>query len=126
LRVDPGWGWPDLARSIGVSGVRDVPQGRYVSLAPKDGRALLYATHDAPTQVHLESANGRVDRWEPRGRGVELRVRGHVPLSIAIAATKGACTLRTTQGVTVGVQQGDTTRFSLTQTDTGEATLACR
>jgi hypothetical protein len=127
LRVDADWGWPDLARSIGVAGVRDLPQGRYVSLAPQEGRALLYATEDAPAQVHLESANGRVSRWERRGQDIQLRVRGHMPLAIAIAGTNGgACTLRTAQGITAGVRHGETTRFTLAQADTGEATLACR
>jgi hypothetical protein len=132
LRVDPGWGWPDLARSMGVAGVRDVLQGRYVTLAPEGGRCLLYATTDPPTQVHLESANGRILRWESQGqdgRGVhdvQLRVQGHMPLSIVIAGARSACTLRTVQGVTVGVRHGLTTRFSLAEGDTGEATLACR
>ena len=30
VRLDPALGWPDLARSTGVAGVRDLPQGRYV------------------------------------------------------------------------------------------------
>jgi hypothetical protein len=126
LRVDADWGWPNLARSTGVSGVRDLPQGRYVTLSPKEGRCLIYATADPPTQVHLESANGRILGWEPHGPDIQLRVRGHVPLSIAISGAKTACRLRTVQGVTAGVRHDETTRFSLAESDTGEATLACR
>lgn len=125
LRVDPAWGWPDLERSTGVAGVREVPQGRYVSLAKSEGEYVLYPAQDAPTQTHLESANGRVLRWEPRGREVALRISGHVPLSIVVGGAASACTLRTAQGVVQGVHGGSVVRFTLAQTDTGEATLAC-
>lgn len=126
LRLDPAWGWPDLERSAGVAGVREVPQGRYLSLAKNAGEYVLYPTPDAPTRTHLESANGRVLRWEPRGHDIALRISGHVPLSIVIGGTLRACTLRTSHGAVQSVSSGETARFSLSQSDTGEAILVCR
>jgi hypothetical protein len=102
-----------------------MPQGRYVSLAPSTTGQLLYAAKDPPAEIHLESANGRVVRWEARGHEVALRVEGHVPLAIEIGGGKGRCRLRTAYGVVAGARQGAVTRFSLTYTDTGEATLVC-
>jgi hypothetical protein len=127
LRVDAAWGWPDLPRSVGVAGVREAPQGRYVTLAQNAGAGhLLYAAPDAPESVHLENANGRVVHWEPRGADVAVRVKGNVPLVLVIGGAARSCTLRTAQGVVAGVRAGPTARFALAQTDTGEATLACR
>jgi hypothetical protein len=140
LRVDPAWGWPDMSRSRGVAGVRDTPQGRYVTLAKNgDGDPLLFSAPEAPESVRLESANGRVLHWEPlhsaplsgeraepRGDArIEVRIKGNVPLVVAIAGAARSCTLRTVQGTLTGVRAGLTVRFSLPQTDTGEATLEC-
>ena len=44
VRLDPQMGWPDLMRSQGVAGVRDLPQGRYVALS--SDRALLVLRPD--------------------------------------------------------------------------------
>lgn len=124
VRVGAAWGWPDLSRSSGIAGVRDAPQGRWVHLVP-GARAVLFATNAPPSAPFLESANGRVTKWEPRAGGAALRIEGHVPLAIAIAA-KGTCTLKTSRATVTGVRSGMTARFSLAQSDTGEATLECR
>jgi hypothetical protein len=87
---------------------------------------LLYSTREAPTQPFLESANGRVVHWEARGRDVELRVQGHVPLVLVIGGATRECALRTPQGLLSGTRRGPTVRFSLAQSDTGEAKLVCR
>jgi hypothetical protein len=126
LRVDAAWGWPDLVRSAGVAGVRDVPQGRYVTLAPGGGEHLLFASAEAPTSAYLESANGRVLHWTAQGGDIALRVAGHVPLVLVIGGAAHSCALRSAQGVASGVRRGKTVRLSLAQADTGEATLACR
>jgi hypothetical protein len=47
LRLPPELGWPDLSRSIGVKGVSDQPQGRYVSLQGT-GNEVLYLTQNPP------------------------------------------------------------------------------
>jgi hypothetical protein len=49
LRIDPGsgLGTVDLVRSRGVTGTRDLPQGRYIAL-DDSGRAVLCLQPDAP------------------------------------------------------------------------------
>ncbi len=47
LRLDPKLGWPDLKRSEGIIGVRELPQGRYVSLdgRPKTNACFHFGHH---------------------------------------------------------------------------------
>ena len=55
LRLDPALGWPDLSRSVGVAGVRDLPQGRYVHLSGPEAVLALRETRDP--RPALEEAN---------------------------------------------------------------------
>lgn len=94
VRLPSELGWPDLSRSTNVLGVRDIEQGRYISLGP-DAEARLYLREDAPTQIHLRQANGRVRRFTVLGNKVDLAVEGHVPLVLEIGAPKHKqCALR--------------------------------
>jgi hypothetical protein len=123
LRLDPAWGPLDLARSQGVAGVRESPQGRYVTVVPGAHVVLVPGTKSS---VYLESANGRVLKWEAKGSDVALRVAGHVPLAIAVGGAARPCTLRTKRGALAGTRAGSLLRFALPTADTGEATLECR
>lgn len=136
LRLGAGLGWPDLARSTQVAGVRDVPQGRYVHLAP-GGTAVLAVREARPDRVHLEHANGSVLAWAPQGNGARLRIRGHVPLVITVGGVRRGqtCTLRrdgakgVTRGVPAASEPNVTTTsvtFRLDDEDTGEAHLECQ
>ncbi|MBZ9783329.1 bifunctional glycoside hydrolase 114/ polysaccharide deacetylase family protein [Pseudomonas sp. REP124] len=62
VRLDPQMGWPDLLRSQGVAGVRDIPQGRYVALS--SDRALLVLRPDRDTRPALEDANLPLLDWK--------------------------------------------------------------
>ncbi|MCO6704947.1 hypothetical protein KQH24_31775, partial [Streptomyces sp. CHB9.2] len=62
LRLDPRLGWPDLQRSRGIAGVRDLPQGRYVHLAGAQARLVLRDSRD-PTPA-LEEANIPLQQWD--------------------------------------------------------------
>ena len=61
LRLDPALGWPDLGRSQGVAGVRDLPQGRYVALS-RD-HALLALRPERDPRPALELANIPLRDW---------------------------------------------------------------
>lgn len=61
LRLDPQMGWPDLVRSQGIAGVRDLPQGRYVHLS--SDRALLVLRPDRDSRPALEEANLPLVDW---------------------------------------------------------------
>jgi hypothetical protein len=128
LRLDPKQGhYPDLLRSRGVAGMRDLPQGRYVAL-DGSGRATLYLLEAAPSKPHLAWANARVARWtESRAGTVALRLTGHLPVRFAVAGAAGRrCRLMTRAGTVHGQSQpGGLQQFSLEAGDTGDASLTC-
>lgn len=127
LRVDDTWGWPDLTRSVGVAGVRDLPQGRYVHLA-RDSDPVLYPSVSPPMGPYLHQANGRVLHWEHVGGvagSAKLRIAGNESLSIEIVASQ-PCTLKTPRRMVAGSPTSGVIRFALQEKDTEEATLDCR
>jgi uncharacterized protein (TIGR01370 family) len=90
LRISSTMGWPDLGRSSGVAGVRDIPSGRYVALTGQ-GDAVVYFTPMAPSLPHLRHANGRIQAWQATAPGrLSIRLAAEqVPLSVELAATQG-------------------------------------
>jgi hypothetical protein len=131
LRLAASLGWPDLARSQGVVGVRDLPHGRYVAL---DGSAhvALYLQPDPPQGPYLVSSNGRVVAWQWRsgkgGRRVAVaRLAGHVPLVMTVGGCPQGATLLGpgTQATSVKAPAGEAT-WLFKSNDSRELTLACR
>ncbi len=89
LRLPAALGWPDLRRSTGVAGVRDLEQGRYVALSG-DPDVTLYLTSQAPAAPYLERANGRLTHWRRDADGLELALKAaDVPLKVDLAGTQG-------------------------------------
>lgn len=125
LRLDPAIGWPDLDRSPGVAGVREVPQGRFVTISADVASVVLATSKAPPAGPRLESANGKVLTWRRDGGRIALDVAGHVPLQMTIAGAR-ACTLRGPQAARVRALAGDRVELALTATQTGRATLECR
>jgi hypothetical protein len=131
VRVDAAWGWPDLARSVGVAGVRDTPQGRYVHIA-REGDVLLASSQAPPIgQPYLEASNGRVLRWSGQsGATRSVNLAAHEPLILDIAGAR-ECSLTTAHGTTArGVaragQAGAVVRLAIAALETGDANLDCR
>ncbi|CAM3869985.1 endo alpha-1,4 polygalactosaminidase [Vreelandella rituensis] len=91
LRLPRAMGWPDMQRSQGVVGVREIDQGRYVALSGDD-QATLHLSPQVPRTAHLRRANGRVTQWQ-RDRNGHLRlqlVASQVPLEVELGGI-GAC-----------------------------------
>jgi hypothetical protein len=89
LRLDPQSGWPDLTRSRGVAGVRDLPQGRYVHLS--SDRALLALRPDRDPAPALEEANLPLLDWRYLDRRqVRFTFAGHVELNFSVRSAS-AC-----------------------------------
>lgn len=124
LRVDDAWGWPDLTRSVGVAGVRDTPQGRYLHLA-RDSTPVIYPSVTPPFGPYLQQANGRVLHWEAAPGGAKLRIAGGEPLVIEVVASE-ACTLKTPRRTVAGAPAAGVIRLVLQERDTEEASLDCR
>ncbi|HXN42586.1 MAG TPA: endo alpha-1,4 polygalactosaminidase [Myxococcaceae bacterium] len=124
LRLDPTLGWPDLEKSEGVIGVRDIAQGRYVSVI--GGRIRLALTDHPPAAPYLESANGSVLQWDRQGQKISFRIRGHVPIQAQFAATSGLCQVKAGSSMIKGVSKDGHQSFNFAAADTGPATLTCR
>lgn len=91
LRLDPALGWPDLAHSRGVAGVRDLPQGRYVHLSAAD--AVLALRRERDPRPALEDANLPLLAWEYLADGsIRLSFAGEIPLRFSVRAA-AACSL---------------------------------
>jgi hypothetical protein len=89
VRLPAALGWPDLDRSEGVIGVRDLPQGRYVALAPAKAPALVLSPNP-PRGPYLVAANAAVTSFERSAAGLSLRLRGHVPVEVEIGGCPDA------------------------------------
>lgn len=133
LRLDPALGWPMHEASIGVAGVRDAPQGRYVHLtdAREKGLAVVVAGKAPGSSPRLVHANGRARVWKPSGKsGARVRVTADVPLEIEVAA-KGKCRLLVAGKPAKASREPSlptgevVTSFELPAMDTGEAELDC-
>jgi hypothetical protein len=89
LRLDPQMGWPDLLRSQGIAGVRDLPQGRYVALS--SDHALLVLRPDRDNRPALEEANLPLVDWRYLDdRRVSFAFAGQVDLTFSVRSTS-AC-----------------------------------
>ena len=83
VRLDPQMGWPDLLRSQGVAGVRDLPQGRYVSLS--SDRALLVLQPERDSRPALEDANLPLKDWRyVDDRRVSFSFAGEFDLTFSV------------------------------------------
>ena len=126
VRVELTWGWPDLERSVGVAGMHDAPQGRYVHLAADARDVLLVSTAAPPSGPYLDTSNGRVLRWSREEGGVRsVSLAAHEPLTLDVAGAQ-ACVLTTAAGVVRAERSGSVVRLSLTAEETKNASLACR
>jgi uncharacterized protein (TIGR01370 family) len=89
VRLDPQMGWPDLLRSQGIAGVRDLPQGRYVHLS--SDRALLVLRPDRDDRPALEEANLPLVDWRYLDdRRVSFSFAGQFDLTFSVRSAS-AC-----------------------------------
>lgn len=123
LRLPAALGWPQLEHSPGVAGAVEVPEGRYVSLSGPQARLTLAAT--PPAGPHLAWANAPLLAWQRSPQGLRLHLRGHVPLSFALAGLPPRCRLLTPSGAVPGTAVPGATAFLLPTKDTGHARLLC-
>ncbi|MFC2971120.1 bifunctional glycoside hydrolase 114/ polysaccharide deacetylase family protein [Azotobacter bryophylli] len=124
LRLDPELGWPDLLRSRGVAGVRDLPQGRYLHLSRANATLVLRDSRDP--HPALEEANIPLRDWSYLDENrVRFSFAGAFPLAFSVRAS-GACRVisdgRTYQG---RAQQG-LWQFQLPLKQVQDAQLVCQ
>jgi hypothetical protein len=135
VRLPPALGWPDLARSAGVVGVRDLPQGRYVALDPGPDMTpavTLALSGEPPTGPYLAASNAAVVSFRREGGGARLQLRGHLPVEAEIGGCTGPISVRRPALVedakprSIGNihVKGHNLRFA--EADTGEIDVICR
>ncbi len=122
VRIPKQLGWPDLSRSSGVIGVRNLDQGRYVHLAPGE-RHQLYLARARPKQPFLEYANAPVRYWKAEGQRIRFRLSGHLPVVFSV---NRPCMLHLNGDRIAPDRHGLSYRFSIQNRDTGDALLVCR
>jgi hypothetical protein len=123
LRLDPALGWPDLARSSGVAGVRDLPQGRYVHLGAANAVLALRDTRDP--RPALEEANLPLTGWRYQDqRHVTFSFQGELPLSFSVRAS-GPCRVTVTGRSFPGVGSDGVWRFELPMKQVRDGQLVC-
>jgi hypothetical protein len=127
VRLPPAWGALDLDVSEGVAGVRELPQGRYVTLTA-EGRAVLVPSTLPARRPHLSHANGRVLKWErAKDKDVlSVALAGNVPLTLTVGGASKPCLLRTAAGTLRATRAGELQTFSLAPNRTVEGSLDCR
>ncbi|MGG6260337.1 endo alpha-1,4 polygalactosaminidase [Stutzerimonas stutzeri] len=123
LRLDPALGWPDLRRSQGVAGVRELPQGRYVHLS--DAHAVLALRPERDPRPALEQANLPLLGWDYLDDDrVKLSFAGEMPLRFSVRAS-GRCSLEVAGRRHVGVKVQGVWQFELAETRVSDAQLLC-
>lgn len=124
VRLDPQLGWPDLRRSQGIAGVRDLPQGRYVHLSTE--QAVLALREKRDSRPALEEANLPLQAWDYLDdQRVRLSFVGNLPLSFSVRAA-GRCALVIAGKAYAGVQQQGLWKFDIPLTQVLDAQLTCR
>nr|WP_278959630.1 bifunctional glycoside hydrolase 114/ polysaccharide deacetylase family protein [Pseudomonas alcaligenes] len=123
LRLDPALGWPDLLRSDGVAGVRDLPQGRYIHLAADHARLVLRPDRDR--HVALEEANIPLTDWRYLSENkVQFSFVGEFALTFSVRAP-GSCRVEVQGRQFVGRKAQGLSHFQLPMKQVRDARLTC-
>mgnify|MGYP001229614604 CR=1 FL=1 len=125
VRLDKDMGWPDLRRSQGVAGVRDLPQGRYVHLS--QDHATLALRPDRDSRPALEQANVPLQRWEYLDdQRVKVSMQGEFPVEFGVRTSAKSCHLQYNGKTQAGRLHKGVWMFALTTKALTNAELTCR
>ncbi|MDB4224012.1 endo alpha-1,4 polygalactosaminidase [Granulosicoccus sp.] len=126
LRVLDSKYFPVLDKTQGIVGSRKLHDGVYIHTNGSDS-VSFQTTLQRPKGVHLVSSNGRVEQWEKSYNGLALRIKGQVPVVLELGGAQlNNCSIRAGGAVVRGVlTAAQTTLFTFTKKDTGNAILHC-
>ncbi|MDN7143437.1 bifunctional glycoside hydrolase 114/ polysaccharide deacetylase family protein [Pseudomonas sp. JQ170] len=123
LRLDAQQGWPDLGRSEGVAGVRDLPQGRYVHLS--DDHARLVLRPDRDPRPALEEASLPLTQWRYlNDQQVSFGFDGQTDLRFSVRSA-GACSVQVNGKQFTGKAAQGLWHFQLPYRQVSDAKLSC-
>ncbi|MDB1113845.1 PbsX family transcriptional regulator, partial [Pseudomonas extremaustralis] len=124
VRLDPQMGWPDLMRSQGVAGVRDLPQGRYVAL--NSDRALLFLRPDRDSHPALEEANLPLVDWRYLDdKRVSFSFAGQIDLTFSVRSAS-ACQVEVDGKRFAGKASAGLWTFQLPMKQVSNGQLVCQ
>lgn len=124
VRLDPQMGWPDLMRSQGVAGVRDLPQGRYVALS--SDRALLFLRPDRDSHPALEEANLPLVDWRYLDdKRVSFSFAGQIDLTFSVRSAS-ACQVEVDGKRFAGKASAGLWTFQLPMKQVSNGQLVCQ
>ena len=124
LRLDPQLGWPDMTRSRGVAGVRDLPEGRYVHLS--SDTALLALRPERDPRPALEEANVPLNAWRyVDDRHVSFSFAGEFNIEFSVRAT-GPCRVEVNGQHFSGKSEKGLWAFQLPMKQVSDAQLLCQ
>jgi len=123
LRLPKKLGWPDLTRSRGIAGYREVNGSVYVSLSST--KPVLYLQKKPDQQLHLIEANGVVGYWQHSGKNTRLSLQANVALQFSVAPAQH-CELTTGHHRYRSQRRGEQQFFSLPVKTLRQAKLVCR
>ena len=126
LRVLDSNYFPALPTSLGIVGSRQLHDGVYIHTDGADS-VSFQITRQSPKGVHLVSSNGRVEQWQKNYDGLALRIKGQVPVVLELGGARLInCSIHAGGRVVRGVATtSQTTLFTFTNKDTGNAILHC-
>ena len=126
LRVLDSNYYPILASTQGIVGSRKLHDGVYFHTDGSDS-VSFHTTRQSPQELHLVSSNGQIEQWDKNYNGLNLRIKGQVPVVLELGGARlNSCSIRTAANVVRGVlTPQQTTVFTFANKDTGNAILHC-
>lgn len=124
LRLKPDVALPAVSANSGIVGYQKTTQGLYVALSGQD-TVTLTGSHAPASSVYLDNSNAQVVYWHDTAQGVQLRFKGHLPVTLALGNMRG-CVLKDQQNNNItGKQQHTLQLFQFDSLDTGDIRVSC-
>lgn len=124
VRLDTKMGWPNMVKSQGVAGVRDLKQGRYIALS--SDQVVLHLQPERDTAPSLEQANIPLLEWRYNtAKDIEFSFAGEFPLEFSVRY-QGSCSVSVAGKRYNGRKNKDLTTFSIPFKQVSHAKLTCQ
>lgn len=125
LRFSDNTMLPNMASTTGLAGYKVTPQGVYLSLNGDKVINLVLAA--VPSSFpYLDNSNAQVVKWQQNQRQLHFRLKGHLPVQLALANFNDRCVFKNASNNLIkGEQHGFLRVFNFTNSDTGDLSLTC-
>ncbi|MCA9470451.1 MAG: bifunctional glycoside hydrolase 114/ polysaccharide deacetylase family protein [Nitrospirales bacterium] len=87
LRVPISAGYPDLSKSVGVTGYSDHESHRYIHLNDPNESIIQFSPKPAALP-YLRETNGEILAWARTNESIHLTIKSYLPLVVSLGNTK--------------------------------------